>query len=445
MTGFVLAVVLDKYNLSKRIADRLVKFAGRAPGRRMAFVMVLCILMSSVLNNVPAAVLGASLMRPSFSATKRTSWPRYSLLGVAYSCNIGGMISPIASPQNVIAVIALNTATHGKMNLSFVDWFAVAIPFCTVCTVVTWLYLKWYYGADLPSLMPIDTSDPTRPDGDELDSVATSDADASIGSSGATATARRVRGRNGAASSEAESLLGSADGSDHEEKVVDDNQSTVRDVVIITTILITVGLWVAFDSVKGIFGNMGVVALLPILLFGGLGYVTKDDFNSLSWDTLMLLGGGLSLGTAVDSSGLLLVIGDKMQDTLSGASPFVVLLAFSTLVAILANFISSTVSAVLLLPVIATVGYNTGHGKMLVMLCVFMTSGASALARRAAAAPQSCSTANPGALRDAYVCDRLCVQWVCRCRRSRTPTRARFATSAKPWWRRGSSSRRASP
>ena len=94
----------------------------------------------------------------------------------------------------------------------------------------------------------------------------------------------------------------------------------------------------------------------------------------------MLLGGGLSLGTVVDSSGLLLVVGDTMSSMLDGASVFVVLLAFSSLVAVLANFISSTVSAVLLLPVIATVGVNVGHPRMLVILCVFMTSGAMGLA-----------------------------------------------------------------
>ena len=57
-------------------------------------------------------------------------------------------------------------------------------------------------------------------------------------------------------------------------------------------------------------------------------YITKQDFNNLSWDTLMLLGGGLSLGTVVDSSGLLLVVGDGMSSLLEGAPVFVVLLAF---------------------------------------------------------------------------------------------------------------------
>lgn len=91
------------------------------------------------------------------------------------------------------------------------------------------------------------------------------------------------------------------------------------------------------------------------------------------------MGGGLALGTIVDSSGLLLIVADTMGSLLAGESLFVVLLAFSSLVAVLANFISSTVAAVLLLPVVAEVGVSVGHPRMLVLLCVFMTSGAMGL------------------------------------------------------------------
>lgn len=89
----------------------------------------------------------------------------------------------------------------------------------------------------------------------------------------------------------------------------------------------------------------------------------------------MLLGGGLSLGTAVDSSGLLITVGDVMDYFLHDSSPFVVLLAFTALLSIVATYISSTVSSVLLMPVVATVGLRTGHPRMMVLLCSFMISG----------------------------------------------------------------------
>ena len=155
--------------------------------------------------------------------------------------------------------------------------------------------------------------------------------------------------------------------------------TVVDDIIISVTVIATVVMWVLFDEVQFIFGNIGIVGLFPIIIFGSVGYITKEEFNSLSWDTLMLLGGGLSLGVCVDSSGLLAVIGDTMAQLLDGASTYVVLLGFSALIAVLANFISSTVAAVLLMPVVVHVGDAIGHPEMLVLLSAFMTSGAMGL------------------------------------------------------------------
>eukprot|EP00041_Stephanoeca_diplocostata_P005756 m.68220 g.68220 ORF g.68220 m.68220 type:complete len:314 (-) comp15979_c0_seq15:134-1075(-) len=155
--------------------------------------------------------------------------------------------------------------------------------------------------------------------------------------------------------------------------------TTGDDVVIGSTVLVTVLLWVFFASVEDVVGNIGIVGLLPILVFGALGYLERADFNALSWDTLMLMGGGLSLGTAVESSGLLLTVGNAMAAFTSTASVFVVLLCFTSLVAAVATVISSTVAAALLLPIVATVGMGIGHAKMLVILCAMMTSGAMGL------------------------------------------------------------------
>jgi phosphate transporter len=93
----------------------------------------------------------------------------------------------------------------------------------------------------------------------------------------------------------------------------------------------------------------------------------------------VLIGGGLSLGTAVDSSGLLLTVGGALEDQVGQSGATVALLAFSSLVAVLANFISSTVAAVILLPLIAQVGSDLGSPKTMVALCAFMTSGAMGL------------------------------------------------------------------
>lgn len=53
---------------------------------------------------------------------------------------------------------------------------------------------------------------------------------------------------------------------------------------------------------------MGVLAIVPLIAFFGFGVLSKDDFNGFLWNVVMLAMGGLALGEAVQSSGLLLEI-----------------------------------------------------------------------------------------------------------------------------------------
>jgi phosphate transporter len=46
-----------------------------------------------------------------------------------------------------------------------------------------------------------------------------------------------------------------------------------------------------------------MISLTFVFFMFGTGILTDVDFNSLSWHTLFLIGGGNVLGTAVTSSG----------------------------------------------------------------------------------------------------------------------------------------------
>jgi di/tricarboxylate transporter len=45
----------------------------------------------------------------------------------------------------------------------------------------------------------------------------------------------------------------------------------------------TIILWCAESSLEGVVGDMGVIAILPIIAFFGTGILTKDDWNSMLW------------------------------------------------------------------------------------------------------------------------------------------------------------------
>lgn len=145
--------------------------------------------------------------------------------------------------------------------------------------------------------------------------------------------------------------------------------------------LSTIALWVFSHQLENFFGDMGVVAIIPIVLFFGTGILTKEDFNNFLWTIIILAAGGLSLGKAVSSSGLLHTIAGAITDKVEGMSLYGVLVVFAALILVVATFISHTVAALIILPLVHTVGagMKEPHPNLLVMGSVLMCSAAMGL------------------------------------------------------------------
>jgi len=127
-------------------------------------------------------------------------------------------------------------------------------------------------------------------------------------------------------------------------------------IYVILVTLVTILLWCLAHSYEHIFGDMGVIAILPLIAFFGTGLLTKDDFNNFLWNVIMLAMGGIALGKAVESSGLLKTIASQIEAMVQGFSAFV----------------SHTVAALIVLPIVAEVGSQLAdpQPRMLVMVSV---------------------------------------------------------------------------
>jgi phosphate transporter len=83
------------------------------------------------LTNCPPAQVLRPLIRDSDPATKL---PQALTLAVAFGCNIGGMPTPIASPQNAAAMVAMEAKCSGQAQaqtsceLGFAEWMGVGVP-----------------------------------------------------------------------------------------------------------------------------------------------------------------------------------------------------------------------------------------------------------------------------------------------------------------------------
>jgi len=103
------------------------------------------------------------------------------------------------------------------------------------------------------------------------------------------------------------------------------------------------------------------------------------DFNSFNWHTLFLLGGGNVLGKAIESSRLLDYIVDALFAALPQNHPMVMMgeILFFTLV--ISTFVSHTVAALILMPLIVEIGVQMGDAAGIAVPAAFAISAAMAL------------------------------------------------------------------
>lgn len=104
---------------------------------------------------------------------------------------------------------------------------------------------------------------------------------------------------------------------------------------------------------------MGVLGILPFVLFFGTGVLSKQDLNNFLWTVVILAMGGLVLGEAVKTSGLLDVIAEEIADAIEyhSLSLWCTLCIFTFLILVCTTFVSHTVGAIVVIPIVQAVGY----------------------------------------------------------------------------------------
>ena len=124
-----------------------------------------------------------------------------------------------------------------------------------------------------------------------------------------------------------------------------------RSVVVYITFICTVLLWV-LDKATGV--NANVVAMLPVGVCAIIGVLTKRDLEEISWSVLWMVAGGFALGVGLQETGLAQTLIDVIP---FGSWPALIIVIGSGLICYaMANFISHTATASLLVPILAVVG-----------------------------------------------------------------------------------------
>ena len=138
--GFVLAIGLTKVKLDVALARVLLKpFGTRSEVVLLGFILVTAIFSAFVSNTATAAMMLAFLT-PVLRSLPADGKGRIALaLAIPVGANLGGMITPIGTPPNMIALDYLSSIGQG---ISFVDWTIKMAPFVIVLLVLSWFLLR---------------------------------------------------------------------------------------------------------------------------------------------------------------------------------------------------------------------------------------------------------------------------------------------------------------
>ena len=129
-----------------------------------------------------------------------------------------------------------------------------------------------------------------------------------------------------------------------------------RSIVVYITFICTVLLWV-LDKKTGV--NANVVAMLPVGVCAIIGVLTKRDLEEISWSVLWMVAGGFALGVGLQETGLAQTLINAIP---FGSWPAIVMVVGSGLICYaMANFISHTATASLLVPILAVVGASVSR------------------------------------------------------------------------------------
>ncbi|EAS42145.1 dihydroorotate dehydrogenase [Photobacterium profundum] len=126
---------------------------------------------------------------------------------------------------------------------------------------------------------------------------------------------------------------------------------TPKAITVYITFGLTIILWLMGSS-HGM--NSYTVALIPVAIFSLTGIINKEDLKKISWDVLWLVSGGIALGLALDQTGLARLMVHSIP--FDNYSPYVVLAGAAVLCLLMANFMSHTATANLLMPIMAALG-----------------------------------------------------------------------------------------
>jgi solute carrier family 13 (sodium-dependent dicarboxylate transporter), member 2/3/5 len=339
--GFLMAFAMERWNLHRRIALRILILFGVSPGRILMGFMLATSFLSMWMSNTATAMMMVPIafsiilkLEESIGKEKVGKYSIGLLLAVAYSASIGGIATLVGTPPN-LSLVRISSIIFPKMpEISFADWFIFALPVTILLFFAAWLLLYLMY----------------RPK-----------------QSWENITINDFRNEY--------KLLGKAK---QEEKIVLVLFGVLvflwifRSEIVIQSLVIPG--WEKLFAHPGYINDGTVAILFALLLFiipsktqKGEKLMNWETANKIPWGIVLLFGGGFALAQGFVDSGLSVWFGSQLKG-LAGVNPIIITFAVVTMLALLTELTSNVATTEMILPILAGLAVAIKVNPILLMI-----------------------------------------------------------------------------
>ncbi len=339
--GFLVALAMQKWDLHKRIAIKILMITGSSPARILLGFMLATSFLSMWISNTATAMMMVPIL---LSITKKLEdfidqkeLNKYTvglLLGVAYSASIGGIATLVGTPPNLSFARIFQIMFPSAPEISFSTWFIYALPISIIFFAITWLYLFILFK-------------PKKSFG-RLKNVNFKDQYTQLGKS------------------------------TYEQKVVAYIFSLLA-ILWLTRAGLNIGSlnipgWSSLLSTPAYINDGTVAIALSIVLFlipskskTNKRIMDWDTASKIPWNIVLLFGGGFALASAFKVSGLSIWVGEQLS-SIGGLHPILIIAIIAITMTFLTELTSNTATTEMLLPILAGMSVSININPLLFML-----------------------------------------------------------------------------
>jgi sodium-dependent dicarboxylate transporter 2/3/5 len=322
--SLILAKAIEVSNLHRRFALRILMLVGgEGKSILLGFIVVTALLSAFMSNTVVAAMmipLAVSIISVIDESRRKVFAPML-MLTIAYSASIGGVITIVGTPPNLIFS---SLAREMGYNITFLSWLPIGLPVGSALLFILWLYLSY----KVKDIKVIEGKQVVK---DELIKL-------------------------GHISKQERYVLG---------------------IFIITVVAwMSRGLWGSYiPSVDDSTIALVSAFMLFLLRVNDKRLLTWDEAAKIPWGVLILIGGSLAIAGAFTATGLDKVIASLISVELG--SDISMLALVTSITVFMTELMSNTAIATLMIPIVKGVALNIGMEPLSLMIAATISASLS--------------------------------------------------------------------